>query len=304
MRAVARALQVARSQLMVRLAARQAPACSIDTSAAPSPSEAGKAEGPPAGPSRRALPAAKTAADEALIAALKALVGERPSYGYRRATAMLNKQRRSTGKPRLNHKRVYRVMRDNALLLERCTGNHPGRVHDGTVMTEAPNTRWCSDTFEIRCWSGERVYVAFALDCCDRQILAHFASTQPIAGEHIRDLMVAAVESRFGPTAKRTPCDIEWLSDNGSPYAAFDTIDFAEKLGLIPCFTPPYSPQSNGMAEAFVKGFKRDYVYVNEPRNAATVLAMIDEWMRDYNQVRPHAALNFLSPMEYTLQAT
>lgn len=304
MRAVAVAFRVSRSQLLVRLEAGQAPACSALLSPKPSPAAAGKGAGPDQGPSRRApLPVARTVADEDVIEELKALVGERPSYGYRRAAAMLNRRRRALGQPRLNHKRVYRIMRDSSMLLERCTGRSPGRVHDGTVMTEAPNLRWCSDALEIRCWSGERVYMTFALDCCDREVLSHFASTQPIAGEDIRDLMVAAVENRFGPTARRAPRDIEWLSDNGPPFTASETVDFAEKLGLISCFTPPYSPQSNGMAEAFVKGFKRDYVYVNEPRDAATVLAAIDAWVRDYNEVRPHAALNFMSPMEYKKQA-
>ena len=33
---------------------------------------------------------------------------------------------------------------------------------------DARNTRWCSDGLEIGCYNGERVRVAFALDCCDR----------------------------------------------------------------------------------------------------------------------------------------
>jgi putative transposase len=62
------------------------------------------------------------------------------------------------------------------------------------------------------------------------------------------------------------------LSDNGSPYIARDTRIFASQLGLRPCYTPVKSPESNGMAEAFVKTLKRDYVHVtplptpNRPR--------------------------------------
>jgi transposase InsO family protein len=52
---------------------------------------------------------------------------------------------------------------------------------------------------------------------------------------------------------------IEHLSDNGSPYTAKETRDFAAALNLVPCFTPVRSPESNGMSEAFVKTFKRDY---------------------------------------------
>lgn len=242
---------------------------------------------------------ASTAADAADLAEIRALVHERQTYGYRRAAAMINRRRRAEGRRTLNHKRAYRLMRDNQLLLQRHTGAHPGRVHDGTVEVATPNTRWCSDSFEIRSWNGERVYVAFGLDCCDRGTLAFVASKTDITGENIRDVMLESVHHRFGTEARRVPTDIQWLSDNGACYTARETIEFAETLGLVPCFTPPYSPQSNGMAESFVKSFKRDYVYVNELRDADSIIAKLADWFHDYNHHRPHKALKMMSPIEY-----
>ena len=83
--------------------------------------------------------------------------------------------------------------------------------------------------------------------------------------------MVDCVEKRFG--AMRAPQPVQWLSDNGSIFAAHRTIEVALALNLVPCFTPVESPESNGMAEAFVKTFKRDYVRVNPIPNAAAALA-------------------------------
>jgi transposase InsO family protein len=54
------------------------------------------------------------------------------------------------------------------------------------------------------------------------------------------------------------------------------------------CFTPVESPESNGMAEAFVKTFKRDYIRINPLPDARTSLARIDHWMEDYNSEHPH----------------
>jgi transposase InsO family protein len=54
-------------------------------------------------------------------------------------------------------------------------------------------------------------------------------------------------------------------------------------MNLIPCFTPVRSPHSNGMAESFVKTFKRDYVYVHDRPDARTVLAQLDQWFNDHN---------------------
>ena len=72
-------------------------------------------------------------------------------------------------------------------------------------------------------------------------------------------------------------------------------------LNLVPCFTPVESPESNGMAEAFVKTFKRDYVRVGLIPDASAALALVDSWMEDYNTVHPHSRLGYRSPREYIL---
>jgi transposase InsO family protein len=58
--------------------------------------------------------------------------------------------------------------------------------------------------------------------------------------------------------------------------------EIALALNLAPCFTPVESPESNGMAEAFVKTLKRDYVRVSPIPNTAAALALIDNWMEDW----------------------
>jgi putative transposase len=74
-------------------------------------------------------------------------------------------------------------------------------------------------------------------------------ATEGIKGEDVRDLMVTAVEHRFGRN-NRLPAAIEWLTDNGSGYVALDTGRFAREIGFEPRTTPVESPQSNGKAEA------------------------------------------------------
>jgi transposase InsO family protein len=235
--------------------------------------------------------------DADLLAPLRTLVDERPTYGYRRITALMNRERLKNSLPRLNHKRIYRLMSQNGMLLQRYTGKPPGRAHDGVIVTIRPNLRWTSDGFEIACWNGEVVRVAFALDTCDREVMSWCAGTGGISGEMIRDLMVESVERRFGSRTLRQP--IQWLSDNGSCYRAYETTEFAIRLGLVPCFTPVRSPQSNGMAEAFVKTFKRDYVYVHDRPDAQTVLSQLSAWFEDYNESHPHKALQMKSPREF-----
>ena len=79
-------------------------------------------------------------------------------------------------------KRVYRVMKVHGLLLQRHAGGEERR-HEGRIAVDARNTRWCSDGLEIGCDNGERVRVAFALDCCDREAMSFVATTSGITGE-------------------------------------------------------------------------------------------------------------------------
>lgn len=231
--------------------------------------------------------------DTELLERIRAIVDGRPTYGYRRVTAMLNRQ---PGADRVNHKRVYRVMKAANLLLARYACK-PELAHDGKVITLASDLRWCSDMFEIRCWNGERVHVAFALDCCDREVIGWVAADHHLDGTDVRDLMALSVEARFGAT--KTPRRVEWLSDNGPPYTAEETRCFGRECGLAIRNTPAYSPESNGMAEAFVKTFKRDYVYLAEVPDAETVLQLLEDWFDDYNEHHPHKGLKMLSPRQF-----
>ena len=124
------------------------------------------------------------------------------------------------------------------------------------------NLRWCSDGFEISCWNGDIVRLAFIIDAHDREIIAwHAVANAGISGSMVRDMMLEAVESRFA--AIRAPHALEWLTDNGSAYTAHGDPGLRDRAQSRPCFTPVQSPESNGISESFVKTFKRDYVRVN-----------------------------------------
>jgi transposase InsO family protein len=110
-------------------------------------------------------------------------------------------------------------------------------------------------------------------------------------------MMVHCGESRFG--ALSAPYRVQWLSDNGSIFAAYKTIDITVALNLEPYFTAVESPESDGMADSFVKTFKRDYVRVNPMPDATTALEQIDLRMEDYSTMHPHSQLGYRSPPEY-----
>ena len=171
----------------------------------------------------------RRAEDEAVLAEIRAITGAHPTYGYRRVTAQLNYG--SSGQPPRNHKRLFRLMRPASMLLQPHIGWRPIRAHEVTVVAHVFNQRWASDDFEVPCWNGEVVRIAFAIDTHNSEIIAWVATSgDGISGEMIRDVMLDCVERRFD--AIRTP-------------------------------------ESNGVCEAFVKTLKRDYVRVNPRRDAS-----------------------------------
>lgn len=235
------------------------------------------------------------AADETVLQQIRAVTNSRATYGYRRVWAMVNRQFR-TG---YNRKRIRRVMRIHGLMLPPRVHRRHGRPHLGQVQQPASNQRWCSDVFLIPCWSGEVLSVAFSIDCHDREVFAWTASPRPLTGADIRTLMDKALWARFGDAALTAPHAIQWLSDNGPQYTATASVLYAHALGLVPITTPAYSPESNGLAEAFVHTFKRDYVNGAELRDAEHVLTQLGEWFEDYNRQAPHSALGMRPPAEY-----
>src|ERR1700722_18653004 len=84
------------------------------------------------------------------------------------------------------------------------------------------------------CANGERVRVAFSLDCCDRQAIALAATTAGSRGKLVRDVMVETMSKRFGQVAG-LPSPAEWLSDDGSDHIARGTRGFAQDVGRTMC---------------------------------------------------------------------
>ena len=112
MSVVAKVIGVSRSQLHARLAG-------------------------PAEPRRRY----HKAGDATVVPMITALVAARPTYGYRRITALLNRQLRAAEAAPINHKRVYRIMQAHNLLLARRYTVRSDHAHDGKVVTLRSNLR-------------------------------------------------------------------------------------------------------------------------------------------------------------------
>ncbi|MEW3355590.1 integrase core domain-containing protein, partial [Escherichia coli] len=119
-----------------------------------------------------------------------------------------------------------------------------------------------------------------------REALHWAVTTGGFNSETVQDVMLGAVERRFGNELPASP--VEWLTDNGSCYRANETRQFARMLGLEPKSTAVRSPESNGIAESFVKTIKRDYISVMPKPDGLTAAKNLAEAFEHYNEWHPH----------------
>ena len=90
-------------------------------------------------------------------------------------------------------------------------------------------------------------------------------------------------------------------SDNGPEFIAKAVRKWLNRLGVKTLFIEPGSPWENGYIESF-NGKLRDELL---DREIFTTLeeakVLIEQWRREYNQVRPHSSLGYRPPAPETI---
>jgi transposase InsO family protein len=216
-----------------------------------------------------------------------------PTYGYRRVTAQLRRD-----KHLVNHKRVQRVMRENdliAIVRRRCRTtdsrhNHrryPNRIR-GLHVTR-PDQVWCADITYIQLRQGF-VYLAILLDLF----------TRGLRGWHLGRTLSSqlAVKALQRGLNKGRP-EIHH-SDQGVQYAAQDYVSHLERLGVQISMAAVGQPTENPYAERVIRTIKEEEVYLADYESFADAYHHIGHFIEDvYQTKRIHSALGYLTPAEF-----
>jgi putative transposase len=224
--------------------------------------------------------------DGALRERLKALAQERRRFGYRRLHVLLRREGHA-----VNKKRLQRIYREERLTVRRRGGRKRALGTRRPIETPvAANQRWSLDFVADQFSDGRRFRILEVYDDCTRECLALVADTS-ISGQRVARELDAIIGWRGKPATI--------VSDNGTELTSNAILEWAEQCAVGWHYIAPGKPQQNGFSESF-NGKLRDEL-LNETlfSSMADARAKLEAWRRDFNEVRPHSSLGYLTPAEY-----
>ncbi len=237
--------------------------------------------------------------DADLVARIKQLIEQHPTYGYRRIWARL----RFGDQRIINRKKVRRLMRQHGwMVCQRPTTPQP-RVRRKKSIATRGNERWAMDATHIDCGADGWGHLVAVIDCYDREIVGWEFALRGRANEAERALEMACL-ARFGTLR---PCgDVPIIrSDNGLIFQSRRFREACRFYRLQQEFITPYTPEQNGLIERWFRSLKEECVWQQQFDSFQEAQPAIRAWIQWYNVERPHQALGYRSPQQYAhLQAS
>lgn len=224
--------------------------------------------------------------DSKLVGALRKAAHEHRRWGYRHLTAVLRRQGF-----RDNHKRIYRVYREQGLQVRRRRrrrrASHRGRPLAGGCRQ---GEQWGMDFVSDQLSAGRRVRLLCVLDTCTRQCLRIEADFGLPSGRVTR-VLDELVGVHGAPE--------RLLSDNGPEFTAMEMDRWSYACGLTHEFIEPGKPSQNGHVESFNRTFREECLNEHWFLDLREVREKVEAWRRFYNAERPHSSLGYMTPDEY-----
>lgn len=211
----------------------------------------------------------------------------RVHYGYRRIHTQLAREG-----VQVNHKLVYRLYTEEGLTFRR---RKPRRhvscqMRVGSPEPSGPDRVWAMDFMSDRLFDGRRFRVFTLIDTYTRECLALQAG-QCLSGDDVVDVLDRLLKTRNAPGMISV--------DNGSEFTSKILDQWSYLHGVKLNFSRPGRPTDNPLIESFNGRFREECLNGHWFLSLSDAVDIIEEWRRDYNELRPHSSIGNLTPKEY-----
>ena len=229
-----------------------------------------------------------------LVREIKRLARRHPWFGYRRIHAMLRRRGFS-----VNLKRVRRLChelglkRPVRLRKSRKLGPKPGVSRNSCVAqpSRLKNDVWTCDFIHDRTADGRPLKWLTLVDEYTRECLVLHAGSS-LNGADVRRIVARVIGRRGAPTRIR--------SDNGSEFICEALVNWLPGVGSEPIPVAAGSPWENGYIESFHSRLRDEFLEREEFESVADARARGSWYRREYNTVRPHSSLGYMTPREFS----
>ena len=224
--------------------------------------------------------------DAELRERLRQLAAQRPRWGYQQLHILLRREGRV-----VNHKKVLRLYREEGLAVLR--RRRKKRVAIQRVPLPVPSRRterWSMDFIHDQLADGRPFRCFTLVDDFTRECVA-IGVGHSMPGWRVTEFLDRAAAERGYPRSI--------VCDNGPEFAGRTLDLWAHQRGVVLQFIRPGKPIENAFVESFNGKFRDECLSVHWFPNLATAQVEIDNWRRDFNELRPHKGLSRLTPAEF-----
>jgi len=235
--------------------------------------------------------------EAALRARLRELAGERPRFGYRRLHRLLRREKENgRAKWVVNHKQVYRLYREEGLAMRRRKSKRfRAEARVPLVLPTRANQMWTMDFTRDSLASGRKFRTLNLMDGYTREALWLKMDTS-LPGLRVAQVLERVAQERGLPETIQV--------DNGPEFISRVVDQWAYANGVALHFIDPGKPVQNAFIESFNGKFRDECLNQNWFTSLEDARQIIEAWRKDYNTVRPHSSLGYLTPEEYAAAVT
>jgi putative transposase len=220
---------------------------------------------------------------------LVALARERRRFGYRRLLIFLRREGFV-----VNHKRLFRLYREERLMVRK-RGGRKRALGTRTPMPvpALPNDLWTLDFVSDQLISGRRFRILAIYDVCTRRCLAAIADFS-LSGKRVARELDLLIAVHGKPKAIG--------SDNGTELTSNAILAWTDQTRVDWHYIAPGKPVQNAFIESFNGRLRDEFLNETLFTSLAQARIALEEWRRDYNTVRPHSRIGWLTPAAYAEQ--